>query len=215
MADFRIFCFVIATLLASSSAWSFEPPPFPLSEAQLKAYRAYAATAGEKAFAAGSGGQFSAQSGFASAAAAVSKALKACDKDVASDGQRCIIIDLNGTMLPPALELAQQSRADQSMLDKPIALRDLTLDAGAWAALEDLKQKGGHTAFAISLKGSWARSWDASSPDEADSEALAACDKNEKAKTAKCFVVARDGKLLDTGEFTIAPDLSVSRQISQ
>src|SRR3954447_24878658 len=108
--DFKTALVVLLLCLAGSEAWSFEPPAFPLSEAQLKAYQAYAKEKGEKAFAAGPGGQLSAQTGFASATVAVREALKDCDKDVADPAQRCLIIDLNGAQVPLALQFAQSSR---------------------------------------------------------------------------------------------------------
>ena len=122
----------------------------------------------------------------------------------------CIIIDQNGAMLPLALQFAQQSRADATKLDQPLPLRDLVLDADAWPALEGLDEKPGHKAFAISLKGPWARSWEAASIEEAEKEALAACDKNERAKTAKCFVLSRDGMRVDAARWRSQPDLSVT-----
>jgi hypothetical protein len=137
-------------LLAKPVA-AFEPPMFVLNEAQLKAYGAYQRAPGEKAFAAGPAGQFSAQTGYASALIAVREALAECDKAGADPQKACIIIDQNGTMLPLALQFAQQSRADASQLQQPLPLRDLTLDADAWPALEGLKEKPGHKAFAISL----------------------------------------------------------------
>src|SRR6185436_17874537 len=105
---------------------------------------------------------------------------------------------------------AQQSRADAKKLAQPLPLRDLVLDADAWPALEGMAEKPGHKAFAISLKGPWARSWEAGSIEEAEKEALAACDKNERAKEAKCFVLLRDGTSVDAGTLEIAPDLSVA-----
>jgi hypothetical protein len=195
--------------LVTAPAFGYEPPIFPLSEDQLKAYDAYLATPGEKAFAAGPAGQFSAQSGYASATAAVRQALAACDKEGAKPAERCIIIDQNGVRVPVALQLAQQSRADAAALEKDIALRDLTLDTDAWPALAGLEEKPGHKAFAISLRGPWGRSWEASSIEEAEKEALAVCDKNERAKEAKCFILSRDGVRVDPQGLTIMPDLSV------
>jgi hypothetical protein len=201
--------------LVSAPALGYEPPIFPLSEGQLKAYEAYLATPGEKAFAAGPTGQFSAQTGYASATAAVRQALAECDKDGVKPAERCIIIDQNGVSVPLALQVAQQSRADDAVLEKDIVLRDLTLDTDAWPALEGLEEKPGHKAFAISLRGPWARSWEASSIEEAEKEALAACDKNERAKEAKCFIFSRDGVRANPQDLTILPDLSVVQKKPQ
>lgn len=204
-----ILLFSIVSGLGTGVASAFEPPLFPLNEEQLKAYGAYQAARGEKAFAAGPAGQFSAQTGYASAVTAVRAALAECDKGGSDAKNPCIIIDQNGIMLPVALQFAQQSRADASRLEQPFTLRDLVLDADAWAALKGLDERPGHKAFAISLKGPWARSWEAASIEEAEKEALAACDKNERAQTAKCFILARDGVRVDTDTLEIAPDLSV------
>jgi hypothetical protein len=210
----RYFAFVLGGL-AATPALGFEPPMFPLNDGQLKAYETYLTAPGDKVFAAGPAGQFSAQSGYASATAAVRQALAECDKDAAKPADRCIIIDQNGVMVPLALQLAQQSRSDATVLDKEIALRDLTLDTDAWPALEGLKEKPGHKAFAISLKGPWARSWEASTIEEAETEALAACDKNDRAKTAKCFIIWRDGMRVDPQDLTIQPDISVVQKKPQ
>ena len=118
-------------------------------------------------------------------------------------------------MVPLALQFAQQSRADTKKLEAPLALRDLTLDADAWPALDGLGEKPGHKAFAISLKGPWARAWEAGTIEEAENEALAACDKNERAQTAKCFIISRDGERVDMRDLTIAPDLSVTQNKPQ
>jgi len=207
--------FLIAAGLCATSASAFEPPLFPLNEEQLKAYGAYQRAPGQKAFAAGPAGQFSAQTGYASALVAVREALAECDKGASDPKNPCIIIDQNGTMLPVALQFAQQSRADAAKLEQPLPLRDFVLDADAWPALEGLAEKPGHKAFAISLKGPWARSWEAASIEEAEKEALAACDKNERAKTAKCFVLSRDGARVEADTLEIAPDLSVAPRKQQ
>ncbi|MBL8908728.1 MAG: hypothetical protein JNM20_18800 [Rhizobiales bacterium] len=200
----------VALSLSAGAAAAFEPPLFPLTGDQLKAYGAYRSAPGEKAFAAGPAGQFSAQTGYASAMAAVREALAECDKGGADPKNPCIIIDQNGAMLPLALQLAQQSRADAARLEQPLPLRDLVLDADAWAALKGLDEKPGHKAFAISLKGPWARSWEASTIEEAEKEALAACDQKERAQTARCFVFSRDGANVGADTLEIAPDLSVA-----
>jgi hypothetical protein len=209
MPNKRFILLFIASALCAGSASAYEPPLFPLNQDQLKAYGAYQSAPGQKAFAAGSAGQFSAQTGYASALAAVREALAACDKAGSDPKNPCIIIDQNGTMLPLALQFAQLSRADTAKLEQPLPLADLTLDADAWPALEGLAEKPGHKAFAISLKGSWARSWEAATIEEAEKEALAACDKNERARTAKCFVLSRDDARVETDTLEIAPDLSV------
>lgn len=201
--------FFIVSGLGTGAASAFEPPLFPLNDDQLKAYGAYQSAPGEKAFAAGPAGQFSAQTGFASALVAVREALAECDKAGSDAKDSCIIIDQNGAMLPLALQFAQQARADSSRLQQPLPLRDLALDASAWAALQGLAEKPSHKAFALSLKGSWARSWEAGSIEEAEKEALAACDKKERAATAKCFVFSRDGANVEGSSLEIAPDLSV------
>lgn len=205
-----ILLFFIASGLGMGAAAAFEPPLFPLNEEQLKAYGAYQSTPGEKAFAAGPAGQFSAQTGYASAVQAVRAALAECDKGGSDAKNPCIIIDQNGIMLPLALQLAQQSRADAAKLEQPLPLRDLKLDADAWAALKGLDEKPGHKAFAMSLKGPWARSWEAGSLEEAEKEALAACDKNERAQSAKCFVYSRDGTVVGADALEVAPDFSVA-----
>ncbi len=200
--------------LSAVSAEAFEPPLIPLNEEQVKAYGAYQSAPGEKAFAAGPGGRFSAQTGYASGLAAVRAALVECDKG--GDAKAgCIIIDQNGAMLPLALQFAQQARADASKLDQPLPLRDLTLDADAWSALQGLVEKPGHKAFALSLKGPWARSWEAASIEEAEKEALATCDKKERAAAAKCFIYSRDGANVDGGSLEVSPDLTVTPQKQQ
>jgi hypothetical protein len=215
MLQKTILLFFIASGLGISAASAFESPLFPLNEDQLKAYGAYQAAPGEKAFAAGPTGQFSAQTGYASALAAVREALAQCDKAGSDAKNSCIIIDQNGMMLPLALQFAQQSRADAAMLEQPLPLRDLVLDADAWPALQGLADKPGHKAFALSLKGPWARSWEAGTIEEAEKEALAACDKNERAKSAKCFIYARDGANVEAGTLEFTPDLTVTPKKQQ
>jgi hypothetical protein len=215
MVKKTILLFFVASSLGAGVAAAFEPPLFPLNEEQLKAYGAYQSAPGDKAFAAGPAGQFSAQTGYASGLAAVRAALLECDKGGSDTKNPCIIIDQNGIMLPLALQLAQQSRADTAKLDQPLPLRDLKLDADAWSALAGLGEKPGHKAFAISIKGPWARSWEAGSIEEAEKEALAACDKNERAQTAKCFVYSRDGARVEIDSLEMAPDLSVAPRKQQ
>ena len=205
--------FFVASGLWAASALAFEPPLIPLNEAQLKAYGAYQSAPGEKAFAAAPSGQFSAQTGYASGLAAVRAALAECDK--AGGEGACIIIDQNGIMLPLALQFAQAARADAAKLQQPLPLRDLTLDADAWAALQGLGEKPGHKAFALSLKGPWTRSWEAGSIEEAEKEALAACDKKERAAAAKSFIYSRDGTNVDGGSLEVSPDLTVTPQKQQ
>jgi len=209
------FLFLVAAGLWVIPASAFEPPIFPLNGDQLKAYGAYQTAPGEKAFAAGPAGQFSAQTGYASALVAVREALAECDKGGSDPKNPCIIIDQNGAMLPLALQLAQQSRADAAKLEQPLPLRDLVLDADAWAALAGLNEKPGHKAFALSLKGPWARSWEAGTIEEAEKEALAACDQKERSQQAKCFVLSRDGARVDTNTLEIAPDLSAAPRKQQ
>jgi hypothetical protein len=202
----------LSSLFWIGNASAFEPPAFPLSDAQVAALDEYASAKDAKAFAAGPAGQFSAQTGFVSAAIAAREALKACDEDIDSPEKRCILIDLNGAPVPYALQLAQISRADPKLLQKPVELRDMRLDAGTSKAVDDLKSKAPHTAFALSLRGSWARAWEASSADEAKAQALEACNKKEKAKTAPCFILTSDGAPWHGEEFTSASDLTVTRQ---
>jgi hypothetical protein len=202
---------VVAAALSASPAWSFEPPIFGLNEAQLKALESYGSAKGAKAFAAGPEGQFAAEVGYASATVAVREALKACDREIADQRKRCIVIDLNGEALPLALQYAQQLRVDDSVASKPLALRDLTFDVDAWRAYQGYMEKDEHKAFALSLKGPWARSWDAASIEEAEKEALEACNRNAPAKQAPCFILARDKELVPSAGLVAKPDLSVDR----
>lgn len=199
----------IATL-STGAASAFEPPVFPLNEAQMKALEDYSTAKTEKAFAAGPEGQFSAQTGFISATVAAREALKACDQNVSDSAKRCILIDLNGQRLPDAVQMAQLIRIDPGFLDKPMPVPDLVLDVDAWRAKEGYRDKPGHKAFAISLKGAWGRSWEGGSLDEAEKEALASCNRHEPAKTAPCFILMRDGAAVPLGELLAAPDLSVT-----
>lgn len=200
------------TLLAVGAAQASEAPVFPLNEAQVKALEDYAAAPTEKAFAAGPDGQFSGQIGFVSATIAAREALKACDQGVSDSANRCILIDLNGERLPEAVQMAQLLRVDPGLLERPTPVPDLVLGVDAWRAKEGYRDKPEHKAFALSLKGAWARSWEGSSLAEAEKEALASCNRNEAAKTAPCFILMRDGATVPFGELRANPDLSVDGQ---
>jgi hypothetical protein len=201
--------------LGCGSALAFEPPVFSLNDAQLKALEEYAVAKGEKAFAAGSGGQFSAQTGFTSLTIAVREALKACDEGVSDETKRCILIDLNGQRLSNAMQMAQLLRVDVSLFEKPMTIPDLVLDVDAWRAREGYREKADHKAFAISLKGPWARSWEGSTLEEAEKEALDSCNRNEPAQKAPCFILMRDGTTVPVDELQANPDLSVGGQKPQ
>jgi hypothetical protein len=196
--------------LGAGPAFAFDPPAFPLSEAQLKALEQYETAKGIKAFAAGPEGQFSAQSEFTSATIAAREALKACDKDVSQKTKRCVLIDLDGDPVPLALQYAQMMRIDDGLPLEPVPLRDLAFSLDAWRAYQGFAEKGEHKAFALSLKGVWARSWDAASIEEAEKEALEACNRNAPAASAPCFIIARDGALIPFEQLQAKPDLSVS-----
>ncbi|QIG50779.1 hypothetical protein G5V57_25425 [Nordella sp. HKS 07] len=178
----------------------------------MKALEDYALAKTEKAFAAGPEGQFSAQTGFASATIAAREAIKACDQSVSDSTKRCILINLNGERLPDAVQLAQLLRVDPGLLEKPTPVTDLVLDIDAWRAKEGYREKAEHKAFAISLKGPWARSWEGNSTEEAETEALATCNRNEAAKSAPCFILMRDGMSVPLSELRANPDLSVDGQ---
>ena len=202
-------------VLGCSQGSAFEPPVFPLNDAQLKALEEYASAKNEKAFAAGLGGQFSAQTGFASLTIAVREALKACDEGVSDATKRCILIDLNGNRLSDALQMAQLLRVDPSLFEKPMKIPDLVLDVDAWRAKEGYGEKAEHKAFAISLKGPWARSWEGGTVEEAEKEALDSCNRNEGAQKAPCFILMRDGTTVPSEQLQANPDLSVSMQKPQ
>jgi hypothetical protein len=202
-------------VLGCCQASAFEPPVFPLNDAQFKALEEYAIAKSEKAFAAGPGGQFSAQTGFASLTIAVREALKACDEGVSDETKRCILIDLNGQRLSAALQMAQLLRVDPSLFEKPMKVPDLVLDVDAWRAKEGYGEKAEHKAFAISLKGPWARSWEGSTIEEAEKEALDSCNRNEGAQKAPCFILMRDGAPVPAEQLQANPDLSVSGQTPQ
>jgi hypothetical protein len=196
-------------------AAAFDPPVFPLNDTQLKALEEYQTAKGIKAFAAGPDGQFSAQTGFASASIAAREALKACDKDVAQKAKRCLLIDLDGDPIPLALHYAQMLRIDEGVALEPVPLRDLTFNLDVWRAYQGFGEKGEHKAFALSLKGVWARSWDAATIEEAEKEALEACNRNAPSGSAPCFIIARDRALIPGEELEAKPDLSVSGPKSQ
>jgi hypothetical protein len=202
-------------VLTLGEARAFEPPVLPLNDAQFKALEEYAAAKNEKAFAAGPNGRFSAQSGFTSLTIAVREALKACDEGVSDSTKRCILIDLNGQRLPNALQMAQLWRVDAGLLEQPTKMPDLVLDVDAWQAKEGYREKAEHKAFAISLKGPWARSWEGSSIEEAEKEALESCNRNEAAQKAPCFILMRDGTSVPLEQLQANPDLSVSGQKPQ
>ena len=203
----------LATVAGPASA--YDPPAFPLNDSQLKAFEQYETAKGIKAFAAGPEGQYSAQAGFASATVAAREALKACDKGVSQKAKRCVLVDLNGDPVPLALQYAQIMRIDEGQALQPVPLRDLTFGIDAWRAYQGFGEKGEHKAFALGLKGAWARSWDASTPQEAEKEALEACNRNGAAASAPCFIVARDGALVPLEQLKAKPDLSVDGPKSQ
>jgi len=208
----KLLLLICMTALTFSSAHAFEPPVFPLNDSQLKALEEYAVAKTEKAFAAGPEGQFSAQSGFSSATIAVREALKACDEGVSDATKRCILIDLNGTRLTNAMQMAQMLRIDPSLFEKPMKIPDLVLDVDAWRAREGYREKGEHKAFAISLKGPWARSWEGATAEEAEKEALASCNRNEPAQKAPCFILMREDASVPLDQLEAKPDLSVDGQ---
>ncbi|MGE3829914.1 MAG: hypothetical protein AB7F76_02870 [Parvibaculaceae bacterium] len=201
---FALACF------SAGKAWAFDPPAFPLNDAQFKALEEYAGAKSQKAFAAGPDGQFSAQAGFVSATIAAREALKACDEGVSNKTHRCVIIDINGEPVSQALQIVQMMRLDPELAGKPVALHDLKFDLDTWRAMQGYEEKAEHKAFALSLRGPWGRSWEAGTIEEAEKEALAACDRNEPAAKAPCFIVARDGTPVPVDSLRANPDLSVS-----
>jgi len=208
----KLFLSLCMTALTYGSAQAFEPPVFPLNDAQLKALEGYSIAKTEKAFAAGPEGQFSAQVGFSSATIAAREALKACDEGVSDATKRCILIDLNGQRLSNAVQMAQMLRVDPGLFEKPMKVPDLVLDVDAWRAREGYRDKGEHKAFAISLKGPWARSWEGATAEEAEKEALASCNRNEAAQKAPCFILMREGADVPIEQLEANPDLSVGGQ---
>jgi hypothetical protein len=215
MMNRRLAAGMVIVTLGAGPAEAFDQPVFPLNDTQLKALEEYQTAKGIKAFAAGPEGQFSAQSGFASASIAVREVLKACDKDVAQKAKRCLLLDLDGDPVPVALQYAQMLRIDEGAALEPIPLRDMTLSIDAWRAYQGFGEKGEHKAFALSLKGVWARSWDAATIEEAEKEALEACNRNAPSGSAPCFIIARDRTLIPGEELEAKPDLSVSGPKSQ
>lgn len=211
----KIFLSSAFIALSCGQALAFDPPIFPLNDEQLKALEAYASAKNEKAFAAGAGGQFSAQTGFASLTVAVREALKACDEGVSDEAKRCILIDLNGERLSDAVQTAQLLRVDPSLFEKSMKILDLVLDVDAWRAKEGYGEKAEHKAFALSLKGPWARSWEGNTIEEAEKEALDSCNRNEGAQKAPCFILMRDGTSIPIEQLRANPDLSVSVQKPQ
>lgn len=208
----RLSAAIILSFAAATAASAVDIAVFPLSDEQLKAFDEYAAAKGEKAFAAGPAGQFSAQVGFASAAAAATEALRACDKDQSEAARRCILVDTNGNAVPHMLQLAQISRADPTALDRPLPLRDFILDEKASAALDGYAAMAEHKAFAASIKGAWARSWEAASLEDAEKHALETCNKLKAAAGAPCFLLWRDGERTDPATLAVNPDLTVAKQ---
>ena len=202
-------CMIAASF---SAAQAFEPPVFPLNDAQLKALEEYAVAKTEKAFAVGPEGQFSAQVGFTSSTIAAREALKACDEGVSDTTKRCILIDLNGERLSNAMQMVQLLQVDPGLFEKPMKIPDLVLDVDAWRAREGYREKAEHKAFAISLKGPWARSWEGASADEAEKEALDSCNRNEAAQKAPCFILMRGTANVPVEELQANPDLSVGGQ---
>ncbi|WP_368904825.1 hypothetical protein [Taklimakanibacter lacteus] len=203
---------ICLTVLTFCQAQAFEPPAFPLNDAQLKALEEYAVAKTEKAFAAGPEGQFSAQTGFTSATIAAREALKACDEGVSEATKRCILIDLNGARLSNAMQMVQMLRVDPGLFEKPMKVPDLVLDVDAWRAREGYIEKAEHKAFAISLKGPWARSWEGATAEEAEKEALDSCNRNEAAQKAPCFILMREGASVPLEQLQANPDLSVDGQ---
>ena len=202
--------FGAAIMFGAAPAQAFEPPLFPLSDAQVKALKSYETAKGAKAFAASAGGATGVRSGYVSAAAAARDALIECDQTATAPAERCILIDLNGAPVPLALQLAQQSRLDPEALKRPVPLGDLSLDAEGWQAAENLKTKSGHKAFAVSLKGPWARAWEAASAGEAERQALDTCNKKEKAAGAPCFLLILDDVPVPPTQLSAHPDLTVT-----
>ncbi len=208
----KIFLSICMTVLTFCTAEAFEPPVFPLNDAQLKALELYAVAKTEKAFAVGPEGQFSAQVGYTSSTIAAREALKACDEGVSDVAKRCILIDLNGERLSHAMQMVQMLRVNPGLFEKPMPFPDLVLDVDAWRAREGYREKAEHKAFAISLKGPWARSWEGASAEEAEKEALESCNRNEAAQKAPCFILMRDGVSVPLEELQAKPDLSVDGQ---
>jgi hypothetical protein len=188
---------------------AFEPPLFPLSEEQLKALDGYRAAAGQKAFAASPDGRFAARTGLASATLAVREAIKECDRDAVDPRSRCIVIDVNGVAVSSAIQYAQISRLDPKAHERDLEITDLEVDIDTWRAIEGYRGKAGHKAFAMSLSGAWARSWEADSEADARTQALEACNKNARAQQQPCFIYAVNERVLVTGPIRLKSDNSV------
>ncbi len=197
---------LVLSHLSAASALAFEQPLFPLGPDQLKAYHAYQGERGQKAFAASPEGKIGVATGYISNMVAAREALKSCD----AKGSGCILIDLDGQPVPLALQYAQGSRADSGVIEGPLSLRDLTLTPDVFSALEGYRDKPANKAFAISLKGPWARAWEAASPEVAEQEALNTCNKNDKAATAPCFILMTNDTLHPGSGLVANPDLSVT-----
>jgi hypothetical protein len=201
---------VLALGFGAYCAHAFEPPVMPLIEVQMQGFKVYEAGKPGKAFAAGPGGAFAHRSGFVSSAVAAREALAECDAAAKTPQERCILIDLDGQPVAAALQWAQRSRADAEEIDKPVPLGDLRFDLETWAAIEGLKAKKGHKAFAISLRGPWARAWEAASPEEAEKQALDTCNKKEKAAGAPCFLLILDDVPVPPENLLAGPGLTVT-----
>ena len=208
--NMRAVMIAVLGLAATGAASAYEPPAIPLNEAQLQGFKLYEAGKSSKAFAAGPRGAFAHRSGFVSSAVAAREALAECDALAKAPEERCILIDLDGLAVPLALQLAQLSRLAAVAEKKPLTLADLKFDAETWGAIEGLKAKKGHKAFAISLRGPWARAWEAATAEEAEKQALDTCNKKEKAADAPCFLLVLDDVAVPGQNLTALPDLSVT-----
>lgn len=187
-------------------AGAADEPVFPLNETQLSALERYRSEPGDKAFAASPGGRFASRSGLASLTAAVRAALETCDEGIRDPRNRCVIVDVNGTMLAPALQYAQIVRIDRTQLNQTIPLTDLNPGVDTWRALRGFEDRRRHKAFAMNLSGAWARAWDAATLAEAAREALAACNRQDRAREAPCFLYGLDDRLAEPGELQLRPD---------
>jgi hypothetical protein len=166
---------------------------------------------GHKAFAASPEGRTGAAAGFFNAAVAAREALRACD----AAGAGCNLIDVDGQPVPLALQYAQASRADRSSAGAALPLRTLSVNAGVQVALEGYREKPVNKAFAISLKGPWGRAWEAATPDEAVTEALATCNRSADTAGAPCFILMANGTALDPATLVATPGLAVESAKSQ
>ncbi|GEM_PF-2944755 len=205
-----VFAVMAAGLAMAAAARAADRPVFDLSEQQLSALERYRSEPGDKAFAASAGGRFASESGLASLTVAVRSALQSCDAGIRDPRNRCIIVDVNGTMLDPALQYAQIFRIDPTQTHQPLPLADLNPGVDTWRALQGYRTKRQHKAFAMNLGGAWARAWDAASPAEAAREALAACNKQERAEDTPCFLYGLDDRMADAGDLQLMPDGTVT-----